>query len=407
MLILRSIQKPLKILCARELQNSIKDSVLSLLKDQIYAMGLEDHFEIGINYLKGNNGTEFIFRGLRTNAAEIKSMEGVDIAWIEEAQGVSTESWKLLRPTVRKEGSEIWVTFNPLRATDPTYRLLIAKPPENTKVALINYTDNPWMTTALIAEMEDCKKNDPDMFPHIWEGQCISQSAMQLIGYEWVTDARESELEPDGSLPELRVSVDVADGGTDSTIITVARKYDSHMELIIQVPFKFKTVESPIRAAEAAIELWEEYGGDADNGDTFVVDCLGVGSGTGGILLKGGYPVIIYKGGKASDNKDEWRNRRVQSYLAMRNDFRDGRVKIADGFTDAYDWDEFISQMCMVRRNPNSDKVEDIETKERLKAREGLSPDRADSTAMLWSTEVPNDLSDNDWSMGSVDSAVA
>ena len=124
-LLIMGAKKPMRILCAREYQTSIKDSVHKLLCDQIEALGLLQFYEITQASLRGANGTEFAFIGLKNNPANIKSFEGVDVCWVEEAQTVSRLSWNILIPTIRKEGSEIWVSFNPELETDETYQRFV------------------------------------------------------------------------------------------------------------------------------------------------------------------------------------------------------------------------------------------------------------------------------------------
>jgi phage terminase large subunit len=119
----------LRVLCAREFQSSIRDSVHKLLCDQIKDLGLDSFYRIEQSAIFGMNGTEFSFEGIRHNVNKIKSYEGVDIAWVEEAQTTSKSSWETLIPTIRKEGSEIWVTFNPELDTDETYKRFVLKPP--------------------------------------------------------------------------------------------------------------------------------------------------------------------------------------------------------------------------------------------------------------------------------------
>ena len=143
-LIILGTKKPLRILCAREFQTSIKDSVHKLLSDQVVALGLTEFYEIIDRTIRGKNGTEFNFVGLKNNVANVKSYEGVDICWVEEAQTVSARSWDVLVPTIRKEGSEIWVSFNPELESDATYQRFILNPPENAIVQKINWSDNPW-----------------------------------------------------------------------------------------------------------------------------------------------------------------------------------------------------------------------------------------------------------------------
>jgi len=166
-------QKPLRILCARETQKSITDSVHKLLSDQIVELGLERIYEIQQATIFGKNGTEIIFAGLRQNIMNLKSYESVDICWVEEAQTVSKHSWDVLIPTIRKDGSEIWASFNPELETDETWRRFVLSPPPTAKVVRITYRDNPWFPDVLRQEMEYCKANDPDAYEHIWEGTCI------------------------------------------------------------------------------------------------------------------------------------------------------------------------------------------------------------------------------------------
>jgi phage terminase large subunit len=161
-----------RILCAREFQTSIKDSVHKLLSDQIFAMGLEDFYEITQTAIRGKNGTEFSFAGLKNNVANIKSYEGCDIAWVEEAQTTSKLSWNVLIPTIRKEGSEIWITFNPELETDETYKRFVVDPPENSIVQRVNWSDNPWFPETLRLEKDALYARDREAYNTIWEGVC-------------------------------------------------------------------------------------------------------------------------------------------------------------------------------------------------------------------------------------------
>ena len=174
--------KPVRILCAREIQKSISDSVHKLLGEQIEEMGLSGFYDITQNVIRGANGTEFIFKGLRTNPQEIKSMEGVDYCWVEEAQAVSQASWDVLIPTIRKPGSEIWITFNPLDASDPTYQSFIEHPPDNAVVRKVNYDENPYFPEVLRVEMEWLKGRDYESYLHIWEGEVRKISNALVFG---------------------------------------------------------------------------------------------------------------------------------------------------------------------------------------------------------------------------------
>ena len=164
------MQRNLRILCARELQTSIADSVHKLLSDIINDYGLQSFYEVQKATIIGKNGTEFIFKGLKHNATEIKSTEGVDICWVEEAEKVSDNSWELLIPTIRKEGSEIWISFNPKQPSDPTYVRFVENADEDMLVRKVSWRDNPFLPSTLKAEMERLKRNDMPAYEHIWEG---------------------------------------------------------------------------------------------------------------------------------------------------------------------------------------------------------------------------------------------
>lgn len=161
-----------KILCCREIQVSIRESVHALLKSQIEDLGLGDFYEVTNTSITGKNGTEFIFAGLKHNIDTIKSKEGITVAWVEEAHNVSKASWSKLIPTIRKEGSEIWVSFNPELEEDETYQRFIISPPTNARVAKLNWRDNPWFPSVLQQEMEDLKEKDFAAYLNVWEGEC-------------------------------------------------------------------------------------------------------------------------------------------------------------------------------------------------------------------------------------------
>ena len=174
------IQRPLTVLCAREIQSSIKESVHGLLAAQIDLLGLQGHYEVLGTEIRGANGTRIIYKGLWRNATEIKSTEGVDICWIEEAEKVSEESWRILIPTIRKERSEIWISFNPRHKHDATYQRFVVDPPPGALVRKVSWRDNPWFGEELRAEMEHDRNRDYEGYQHIWEGefQVIAEGAI-------------------------------------------------------------------------------------------------------------------------------------------------------------------------------------------------------------------------------------
>lgn len=170
-LVMLTMARPLRVLCCREYQNSMADSVHKLLSDQIDSLGLTPWFTVLENAIRGHNGSEFLFKGLARNIQSIKSTEGVDIAWVEEAQTLSQDSIELLLPTVRKDGSEVWFTWNPLEEGSPIEKLRESLLDNQTAfINQINWSDNPWFPATLNDERLRCYQHDPENYEHIWEG---------------------------------------------------------------------------------------------------------------------------------------------------------------------------------------------------------------------------------------------
>ena len=170
-LLMIGCQRKVRILCARELQVSIGDSVHKLLCDIISEYGLDGFYTITQTSIRGANGSEFLFKGLRHNVREIKGLEGIDIVWVEEAQIVSDNSWELLIPSIRKEGSEIWMSFNPKNPTDPTWQRFVLNADDNTLVKKVSWRDNKFFPSVLEIERKKLLKDDPEAYAHIWEGE--------------------------------------------------------------------------------------------------------------------------------------------------------------------------------------------------------------------------------------------
>lgn len=212
--ILRCYERQTRVACIREVQKSIKDSVKQLLSDKINKFGLEGFFTVLETEIRGANGSVIIFVGMQSyNAQNIKSLEGYDVAWVEEAQTLSQYSLDLLRPTLRKQGSELWFSWNPRYKTDPVDKFFRKTPPDNAISVMVNWQDNPWFgETSLQADMLADFRADPDKAEHIWNGAYgASQGA---ILSKWVNKAeREGRLtedvvfDPDGA--PFEVSSDI------------------------------------------------------------------------------------------------------------------------------------------------------------------------------------------------------
>jgi phage terminase large subunit len=157
-----------------------------------------DAYDWGESYIRGKNGTEFIFKGLRSNYREIKSTSGINICWVEEAEAVSKKSWDTLIPTIREPDSEIWVTWNPEAEDSPVRQRFILSEPSGLKLAQMNWRDNPWFPAVLEQERQDCLRDNPDDYDHIWEGECITRSDAQILSGKWVVREFEPESNWDG-----------------------------------------------------------------------------------------------------------------------------------------------------------------------------------------------------------------
>lgn len=192
----RAYQSKIKVLCTRELQNSIADSVYSLLKNKITDMYLDFFFTVYKDRIVGNNGSEFIFKGIHNNVSEIKSMENISIAWLEESQSLSRESIDVIVPTIRAPGSILIFTFNPYKDNDPIY-MEMKNATEDDLVIKANYSDNPWFPEELRLEMERDKKNDYQKYLWVWEGECLGLSDAQIFRGKYVVENFETPKNAD------------------------------------------------------------------------------------------------------------------------------------------------------------------------------------------------------------------
>jgi len=190
-LLLRGAAEPLRILCAREFQNSIGDSVLATLEDIATEIGIAPFYEFQRNAVIGLNGTEFQFKGLGKNVRSIKSAEGIDLVWIEEGETISSHSIKTLFPTIRKKGSQIITTFNTGQESDPIYKRLVLDPQKdeidgrNHYVRKVTYLENPDISEEFIEEAEAMRRTDPEGYCHVYGGELWTRSEAQVLAGKW------------------------------------------------------------------------------------------------------------------------------------------------------------------------------------------------------------------------------
>lgn len=198
-LIARSYERQHRIFCGREIQKSITDSVKKLLDDQIARMEVQNNFHsTRTDLINKVTGTNFLFYGLKHNAESIKSLEGITIAWIEEAQTVSRSSLNLFTPTIRGENSEIYYTFNPRYKNDPVYEdFILNDPPPNSIIKKINYDRNPWFPKVLKDEMLWLKNKDYEKYKHIWEGSIIKNVEAKIFHGYWEIGIPRDETQSD------------------------------------------------------------------------------------------------------------------------------------------------------------------------------------------------------------------
>lgn len=189
-----AVGKSVRILCTREYQVSIKDSAHKLIKDTITRLGMESWFHITQDSIRSRTGAEFIFKGLHNNEQGIRSTEGIDICWVEEAQSVSEGSWRSLLPTIRKDDAEVWVSFNLINKSDATYQRFVEHPPTGAIVHKLTYLDNPFLSSRSRQDMEDLKAKDFHLYEHVWLGEELKVSNAIIFNQKYVVRDFSPEL---------------------------------------------------------------------------------------------------------------------------------------------------------------------------------------------------------------------
>ena len=246
-LLVRAAERRLRVLCCREIQGSIKESAFRLLADQIRSLGLEDAFDIGADKITGKNGSEFFFEGLRYNASKIRSYEGVDIVWVEEAQTVSERSWEELIPTIRKAGSHFYISFNPMTPEDPVYVRFVASNRRDVFAKKVGFADNPFFSPEMEAERAWCEATDPDGYAHIWLGEPRTVSDALILKGKFFAEA----FEPD---PAWAGPFHGLDYGFASDPTAAVRCYIDDATRTLYVSREFWQLHLELDAMPAALE---------------------------------------------------------------------------------------------------------------------------------------------------------
>ena len=243
-LLVQAAKEPIRVLCTREVQKSIKDSVHRLLSDQIAAMGLGGFYEVLETEIRGKNGSVFLFAGLLQHTIDsIKSFEGVDRVWVEEAHSVSKKSWDVLIPTIRKPGSEIWATFNPQLDTDEVYARFVKAEREDCTALKVNYSENPWFPQVLEDERLHAQRTKkPAEYAYIWEGECLPAVEGAIYFDEVSAAESEGRIRDVPHDPLLKVHAIWDLGWNDSMSIILAQRSASEIRVIDYIEDSHRTL---------------------------------------------------------------------------------------------------------------------------------------------------------------------
>lgn len=370
-LLLKGRMEKLLIACLREVQDSIKDSVYRLLCDRIAFYQLKDYKIQETKIENKITGTKFIFKGLRDqDIQKIKSLEGVDIAWIEEGQSISKKSWDILAPTIRKDGSEIWVSMNRDEENDPLWVLLAANPDERTLVCKVNYYDNPFCPEELKLQALKCKQDNPDDYLHIWLGQPVVQGAAKLISPQAVRQAFEAKIFSADS--PLIIGLDIARFGDDQTVFCFRKG---------RLCIKFETLrkQDVVSIANHCQGIIKDY-----VPARIFLDAGGVGGGVYDILVARGYRDIVraVNFGSRAILEQRYVNRRAEMW-------DNARAWLNQELPVQLPLDEdLLNDLCSVNKKYDARGRLLLESKDDVKKRLGRSPDKADAFVLTFAEPV-------------------
>ncbi len=384
--------------CVREFQLSIADSVHKLITNTIERLDYVNEFDIlKSSIIHRATGANFIFFGIKNDPRKLKSLEGAGICWVEEAENITKEMWDTLIPTIRTQGSELWVSFNPKNILDDTYQRFVVDPPANAIVIKANYYDNPNFPEVLKAEMEACKARDYDLYRHIWLGEPVSDSEHAIIKPAWIEAATNAHTHLDLSAAGKRIlGFDVADSGEDANA-TIGR----HGSIVFSMD-EWRgqdVIYSADKVYQDALEA---------NIDKVVFDSIGVGAGVKAQFSrkKGRIQTVGFNaGGKvykpdtlylpAKKNKDMFANIKAQAWWAVRDRFYKTWRAVEKG--DKYPVDELISldggikdieylkaELSRPQVDYDGNGRVKVESKKDMKKRGIPSPNRADALIMAF-----------------------
>lgn len=335
-----------RFLCIRQFQNRISDSVYTVVKEKIEAAGWEGEFDIGVSSIRHKKtGSEFLFYGIARNLNDIKGTEGVDICWIEEGEGLTEEQWSIIDPTIRKEGSEIWILWNPHLITDFVQAKLPQLLGDDCVIRHINYPENPFLSDTAREKAERLKEVDPEAYQHIYLGVPLDSDEGAVIKRAWVQSAIDAHLTVDADWTGRKcIGYDVADDGDD-------KNANAGMDgSILVLMDEWSGGEDELRESAARTKRNAER----IDADMIGYDSIGVGAGTGSHLNSMGWrrhfkfnaagkverPERNYSDSKIK-NKDFFANLKAQAWWLLADRFRNTHLAVTKG--EKFRADEMIS----------------------------------------------------------------
>ena len=397
-----------KFLCVRQFQNKIEESVYTLLKQVIDLMGLKQNFKITNNKIEHiYTGSEFVFYGLWRHIDEIKSLEGVNYCWIEEAHNLTPNQWKILEPTVREQYSEFWVIFNPQISSDFVYQRFVVNPPQNSLVRKINYTENPNLSSTILQVIQAANDEDYDEYQHIYLGEPLEDDDSVIIKRSWINAAVDAHLklkfEPTGS---RRVGFDIADDGGDRCVNVLA-----HGSVCLGLEWWKANEDELLKSCRRTYQNAKEWNAE------ITYDSTGVGASAGAKFeelndsredKKTTSPIYHQKfkaGGEILNpereykykikNKDMFCNLKAQSWWHVADRLRNTWDAVTNGTiyepadlisisSEIKDLEKLKTELSTPKKDyDNTDKIK-VESKKDLLKREVPSPDLADAFIMAF-----------------------
>lgn len=338
-----------RVCACRQFQNKITESVYTLLVNRIEAFGLSDQFTILNNSIVCNStGSEFVFYGLWRNIDEIKSLEGIDILWIEEAHNLTEEQWKILEPTIRKEGSQIWIIFNPRFASDFVYQRFVINPPPNSVVRKINYDENPFLSRTMLDVIEAAQAEDFDEFQHVYLGVPRDSDDSVIIKRRWIEAAVDAHLRVTPAKGVWSgvstLGYDVADSGQDANA-SVVLGGSVCVALDEWKGGEDKLLESVGRVlGTARAHGVRSIGYDSIGVGAFVGSHLNAQKWTSHYKFNAGAAVSDPDkkyGNTQVTNKEKFKNLKAQAWTSVADRFRNTYLAVTEG--RGYDADQMIS----------------------------------------------------------------